>query len=55
MAIVAAAHALGSRPGWRAISARLPAPALGLGYAAALTLALLLAPDAGSAFIYFQF
>jgi alginate O-acetyltransferase complex protein AlgI len=55
VAIVAAAHALGSRPGWRAISTRLPAPALGLGYAAALTLALLLAPDAGSAFIYFQF
>jgi alginate O-acetyltransferase complex protein AlgI len=54
-AIVAAAHALGSRPGWRVISTRLPAPALGLGYAAALTLALLLAPDAGSAFIYFQF
>ncbi|HEY2154933.1 MAG TPA: MBOAT family O-acyltransferase [Isosphaeraceae bacterium] len=53
--VVAAAHALGSRPGWRVISTRLPAPALGLGYAAALTLALLLAPDAGSAFIYFQF
>jgi alginate O-acetyltransferase complex protein AlgI len=55
VAIVVAAHALGSRPGWRALSTRLPAPALGLGYAAALMLALLLAPDAGSAFIYFQF
>ena len=55
LAIVAAAHALGSRPGWRAISSRLPAPALGLGYAAALTLALLLTPNSGSSFIYFQF
>lgn len=55
IAIVAAAHALGTRPGWRAISSRLPAPALGLGYAAALTLALLLTPNTGSAFIYFQF
>ena len=54
-AIVAAAHALGARPGWRAISSRLPAPALGLAYAAALTLALLLTPNTGSAFIYFQF
>ena len=30
-------------------------PVLGLGYAVVLTLALLLAPDAGKAFIYFQF
>jgi alginate O-acetyltransferase complex protein AlgI len=56
IAIVAASHAIGStRGGWRAISARLPAPALGLGYAAALTLALLLAPDIGNVYIYFQF
>jgi len=55
LAVVALAHAAGMRLGWRAISARLPAPALGLGYAAALTLALLLAPGAGNPFIYFQF
>jgi alginate O-acetyltransferase complex protein AlgI len=55
LAVVAASHALGSHPGRRSISARLPAPALGLGYAAALTLALLLAPDTNPAFIYFQF
>ena len=35
--------------------ARLPAPVQGLGYAAAVVLALVLAPDAGKAFIYFQF
>ena len=34
---------------------RLPGPALGVGYGVVLTLALLLAPDVGKAFIYFQF
>ena len=34
---------------------RLPAPALGFSYAIILTLALLLSPDTGKAFIYFQF
>jgi alginate O-acetyltransferase complex protein AlgI len=33
----------------------LPAPVMGFGYAAVLTLALVLAPDSGKAFIYFQF
>ena len=53
--VVVLAHIVGTFPGWRQWLARLPAPALGLGYAVALTLALLLAPDAGNAFIYFQF
>jgi alginate O-acetyltransferase complex protein AlgI len=55
VAVVAAAHAVG-RPGvWRRVQPRLPAPLLGFGYAAALSLALLLAPDASKAFLYFQF
>jgi hypothetical protein len=33
----------------------LSGPVLGTGYAAALTLTLLLAPNGGQAFIYFQF
>jgi len=53
--VVALAHALGSIGGWKSILSRLPGPAIGLGYAVALTLALLLAPFSGNAFIYFQF
>jgi alginate O-acetyltransferase complex protein AlgI len=34
---------------------RLPGPAVGLGYCAVILLALLLAPETGQAFIYFQF
>ena len=40
---------------WEQPFARLPAPVRGLAYGAALTLALLLSPDASKAFIYFQF
>ncbi len=40
---------------WQRFSQRLPAPVLGFSYAVVLTFALLLAPDAGKAFIYFQF
>ena len=35
--------------------ARLPAPVLGFGYATVLSLALVLAPSASRAFVYFQF
>jgi alginate O-acetyltransferase complex protein AlgI len=52
---MAVAHAVGSRGGWRRWSARVPAPVLGCGYAVAINVALLLAPDAGQTFIYFQF
>ncbi|HTK75572.1 MAG TPA: MBOAT family O-acyltransferase [Gemmataceae bacterium] len=55
LAVMAVAHAVGSRGVWRRWSARLPAPVLGCGYAAVLNFALLLAPDAGQTFIYFQF
>jgi alginate O-acetyltransferase complex protein AlgI len=48
-------HVLGATDLGRRAVTRLPAPALGLGYAAAVTFALLLAPDASKVFIYFQF
>jgi alginate O-acetyltransferase complex protein AlgI len=48
-------HALAQRGLWKRIAVRLPAPALGFGYAVVLTLSLVLAPDSGKAFIYFQF
>lgn len=40
---------------WAKMHERLPAPVLGTGYAACLCVALVLAPDAGTTFIYFQF
>jgi D-alanyl-lipoteichoic acid acyltransferase DltB (MBOAT superfamily) len=40
---------------WSAIYRRLPAPVLGTGYAVCLCAALVLAPDNGTTFIYFQF
>jgi alginate O-acetyltransferase complex protein AlgI len=55
VAVVALCHALASRGRWNRIVGRLPAPVLGFGYAAVLTLALVLAPDNNKAFIYFQF
>ncbi|HEV3004125.1 MAG TPA: MBOAT family O-acyltransferase [Pirellulales bacterium] len=53
--VVLAAHALALSGAWRKLAPRLPAPVLGVSYATVLTLALLLAPDSGKAFIYFQF
>jgi alginate O-acetyltransferase complex protein AlgI len=55
LAVVAAAHLAGSRGRWRRLDGRLPTPALGLGYAVVVTLALLLAPSNAKPFIYFQF
>jgi uncharacterized iron-regulated membrane protein len=40
---------------WEWLYRRLPAPVLGTGYALCLCTALVLAPDGGSSFIYFQF
>jgi alginate O-acetyltransferase complex protein AlgI len=48
-------HALAQRGLWKKLAVRLPAPVMGFGYAAVLTIALVLAPDSGKAFIYFQF
>ena len=53
--LVVVCHVLGQTGAWKRLSVRLPAPVLGVGYALALTLALVLAPDSGKAFIYFQF
>jgi alginate O-acetyltransferase complex protein AlgI len=53
--VVAICHALAVPGVWKRMSERLPAPVLGFGYAVVLTLALVLAPDSGKAFIYFQF
>lgn len=53
--VVLLCHALGQMGVWKRISPRLPAPVVGFGYAVVMTLALVLAPDAGKAFIYFQF
>jgi alginate O-acetyltransferase complex protein AlgI len=52
---VVVCHVLAQTKAWKWLVVRLPAPVLGLGYAVALTLALVLAPDSGKAFIYFQF
>jgi alginate O-acetyltransferase complex protein AlgI len=50
------AHLVGrDLPAWRRRLERIPAPLQGLGFGAVLTLALLLAPQATKAFIYFQF
>ena len=55
LAAVAVGHLLGHTGWWRRAAVRLPGPALGVGYGVALTLALLLAPPSGKAFIYFAF
>jgi hypothetical protein len=55
VAVMAICHALARLGLWKKLSWRLPAPMMGFGYAAVLTLALVLAPDSGKAFIYFQF
>ena len=55
IAVVALAHAVAHRGLWAKAAVRLPAPLLGFGYAAVLALALVLAPEAGQPFVYFQF
>src|SRR5262249_36395227 len=48
-------HLVGGLGGFAALARRLPAPALGTALAVLLLLALLLLPESGQAFIYFQF
>jgi alginate O-acetyltransferase complex protein AlgI len=55
VAVMALCHALAHKGVWNRLADRLPAPVLGFGYAFVLTLALVLAPDTGKQFIYFQF
>jgi alginate O-acetyltransferase complex protein AlgI len=52
---VAIGHWLAWGGRWRALLGWLPSPVRGAGYAAVMSLALLLTPDTGKVFIYFQF
>ncbi len=54
-AVIVAAHVFALSGLWKKWSLRMPAPVLGMSYAVLLTITLVLAPDAGKAFIYFQF
>lgn len=54
-AFVLLCHVLVSRGWWQRIYDRIPAPVLGTGYAVCLCAAMVLAPDSGSKFIYFDF
>lgn len=53
--VVVVSHLVGHFGLWKKALERLPAPALGFSYAFVLTAALVLAPDSGQPFIYFQF
>ena len=55
VALMAICHLFGATGAWKRWVVQLPAPVLGFGFALALTLALLLAPDTGKMFIYFKF
>jgi alginate O-acetyltransferase complex protein AlgI len=55
VAVMGLCHALGRRDNWKKLVGRLPAPLVGVGYAGVLALALVFAPFAGRAFVYFQF
>ncbi|HLJ92386.1 MAG TPA: MBOAT family protein [Gemmataceae bacterium] len=54
-AVVVICHAAAHYGIWKKLAVRAPAAALGFGYALVLSISLVLAPDAGKAFIYFQF
>jgi hypothetical protein len=53
--IVILCHAIAATGVWKRLAVRLPEPLLGCAYAALAILSLVLAPDSGKAFIYFQF
>jgi alginate O-acetyltransferase complex protein AlgI len=53
--VIVISHVLASTGAWKRLAVRVPAPVLGCGYAVVAILALVLAPDSGKAFIYFQF
>jgi alginate O-acetyltransferase complex protein AlgI len=55
VAALGMAWAVASRPNGRRLGEQLPPALVGAAYALALSLALLLRPDGGAAFIYFQF
>lgn len=53
--LVVVCHIVGQLDLWRKLAVRLPAPALGFGYAVALNFALVLTPETSQTFIYFQY
>src|SRR5262249_25430546 len=53
--VVAAGHYLAAGDRWRRWLGRVPPQVQGVGFALAMTLAMVLAPGAGKTFIYFQF
>ncbi len=53
--VVLVCHLLAYHGYWKRLLRRLPEPATGLAYAAGMVLALLLTPEIGKTFIYFQF
>ena len=55
VACVAICHLFGQTGWWPRWAPRMPAPVMGFGYATVIILTMLLAPDSGKAFIYFQF
>jgi alginate O-acetyltransferase complex protein AlgI len=55
LSIVVISHVVGRPDIWNRLAPRMPPAMLGFGYAATLSLTLLLAPDASTSFIYFQF
>jgi hypothetical protein len=54
-AVVVLGYWLAYRERWRKLMEATPATALGIGYAMAVCAALILTPEAGKTFIYFQF
>jgi alginate O-acetyltransferase complex protein AlgI len=54
-AVVGLCHWIGCQVWFKHLTVRLPGPIVGLGYTTILLLALVLAPQSGQAFIYFQF
>jgi alginate O-acetyltransferase complex protein AlgI len=55
VAMLAIGHLFTAEGWWRKLAPRLPPAALGWGYATVLTMTLVLAPEPGKTFIYFQF
>jgi alginate O-acetyltransferase complex protein AlgI len=53
--LVAVCHLLARTVRWQRLALHVPVPVTGLGYAALITLTLVLAPASDKAFIYFQF
>jgi alginate O-acetyltransferase complex protein AlgI len=53
--VVLLCHLAAGLGAWKRLAGRLPGPVLGFGCAAVLTLALVLTPELGKAFLYFQF